>query len=65
MPILARIKVGQGYGRVVVDSDVWVLNTIDQSLSRVDDQSNTVKPRWCSTAETLLAISRSPPATLG
>ncbi len=41
-PIVAEIKVGKGYGKVVVDDDVWVLNSTDQSVSRIDSGRNLV-----------------------
>ena len=42
MPIRARTGVGQGYGRVVVDSEVWVLNSDDRTISRLAEASNAV-----------------------
>ena len=41
LPILARIEVGDGYGTVVVDDDVWVLNSIDNTVSRIDPETDT------------------------
>lgn len=43
LPIRAQVKVGDGFGTVVVTSDdVWVRNTIDQTVSRVDLVRETV-----------------------
>ncbi|WP_243076659.1 hypothetical protein [Microbacterium sp. SS28] len=41
--ILAEIGVGGGFGSVVVDGDdTWVLNTADQTVSRIDAQDHDV-----------------------
>lgn len=46
LPILARIEVGNGFGRVAVGDDVWVLNSTDQTLSRIDTASSTVSDTY-------------------
>ena len=42
LPIRARIQVGDGFGTVAVDDDVWVLNSIDNTVSRIDPESDTM-----------------------
>jgi len=42
VPIDARIHVGDGFGPIVVGDDVWVMNTIDHTLSQVDVDRATV-----------------------
>ena len=42
MPIQARIRVGDGYGTVVVGSEIWVLNSIDHTISRIDEATGVV-----------------------
>ena len=42
MPVQAKIDVGAGFGRVIVDEDVWVLNSFEQSVSRIDVATNAV-----------------------
>ena len=42
LPVQSRTRVGDGFGTVVVAGDTWVLNSIDHSISRVDETTGTV-----------------------
>ncbi|SOC57700.1 DNA-binding transcriptional activator of the SARP family [Ornithinimicrobium cerasi] len=40
--VIARVGVGDGFGDIVVGDDVWVLNSIDHTVSRIDIEDASV-----------------------